>query len=588
MRMILAYAKPYKWKIIQAMTVKFTGSMAELLIPWILSKLVDEIIPMKVPAWIWLFGGLMLTASLGACGLNIGANRLASGASRRITQDLRDDLFQQMTQISQSQFQQITLPSMISRVTSDSYNIHQFINMMMRMGVRAPILTVGGLIMSFVLDPVLALAIVALLPFMVLLLVTVYRLSQPLFLQAQRLADDIVRVVRDDIAGIRVVKAFGKEEEENRRFWEVNDAAARKDQQAGQTTAVLNPGMNLCLNLGMVLAVVLGAFRVNSGDTMAGELIAMLSYMTLILNGMLFLSRFFRSYAKASASASRIQSVLFLQPPDFGGSRNRAKCYEADRENTESPSGEKDRGETHIVFEDVTFSYRKGKGSPDLSHISFTVKRGETLGIIGPTGAGKTTVVNLLIRFFFPDSGRILIDGTDIREMGEHELRARFGAALQKDFLFQDTMEGNIRLGRQLEDSEIHEALRVAQAEDFAMEKGMGELLNIRGANLSGGQKQRIMLARALAGRPEILILDDSSSALDYATDARFRAALAGRDGQCTVIMIAQRISSIMHAEQILVLDEGKEAGLGTHEQLLRTCLLYQEMYEIQMGEGTL
>ena len=189
------------------------------------------------------------------------------------------------------------------------------------------------------------------------------------------------------------------------------------------------------------------------------------------------------------------------------------------------------------------------------------MKRGETLGIIGPTGAGKTTVVNLLIRFFFPDSGRILIDGTDIREMGEHELRARFGAALQKDFLFQDTMEGNIRLGRQLEDSEIHEALRVAQAEDFAMEKGMGELLNIRGANLSGGQKQRIMLARALAGRPEILILDDSSSALDYATDARFRAALAGRDGQCTVIMIAQRISSIMHAEQILCWMRGRKRG---------------------------
>ena len=379
---------------------------------------------------------------------------------------------------------------------------------------------------------------------------------------------------------------------------------------SGQMTAVLNPGMNLCLNLGMVLAVVLGAFRVNSGDTMAGELIAMLSYMTLILNGMLFLSRFFRSYAKASASASRIQSVLSLQPPDFGGSRKTSEFHGMGKESTEVSSGEKDRGEknsedgeknseseknggegrkeAHIVFEDVTFSYRKGKGSPDLSHISFTVKRGETLGIIGPTGAGKTTVVNLLIRFFSPDSGRILIDGTDIREMGEHELRARFGAALQKDYLFQDSMESNIRLGRQLEEREIQEALRVAQAEDFAMEKGMGELLNIRGANLSGGQKQRIMLARALAGRPEILILDDSSSALDYATDARFRAALAGWGGQCTVIMIAQRISSIMHAEQILVLDEGKEAGLGTHEQLLRVCPLYQEMYEIQMGEGTL
>ena len=582
MKMILRYAGPYRWKILAAMTVKFTGSMAELLIPWLLSKLVDEIIPLKVPLWIYLFGGLMLLASLGACILNISANRLASEASRRITQDLRDDLFVKMTQISERQFQSVTLPSMISRVTTDSYNIHQFINMMMRMGVRAPILTVGGLIMSFALDPVLALSIAVLLPFMVLLVALVYRFSQPMFLQAQRLADDIVRVVRDDIAGIRVVKAFGKEGEEDRRFFQANDAAARKDQQAGAVTAVLNPGMNFFLNLGMVLAVVLGAYRVNSGATLSGELIAMLSYMTLILNGMLFLSRFFRGYAKASASASRIQSVLDLTPEFALAEKEGEKQGPCSGGEAKEPLHS---GSPHIVFEDVSFSYRKG-GIPDLSHISFSIRRGETLGIIGPTGSGKTTVINLLTRFFPPDSGRILINGRDIQKMGEKELRKQFGAALQKDYLFQDSMEGNIRLGRQISQEQIRQALRVAQAEAFAMEKGMGETLNIRGANLSGGQKQRIMLARALAGQPDILILDDSSSALDYATDARFRAALAAWKGESTVIMIAQRISSIMHAEQIMVLDEGKIVGLGAHEELLKSCPLYREMYQIQMGEG--
>lgn len=553
--------------MILGVTIKFTGTIMDLFLPWILSYLIDVIVPKENMAEILLYGFLMLVCSVVAWAGNVIANRMASGVARDTTESLRHDLFRRISYLSCRQTDSFTIASLESRLTSDTYNIHQMIGMMQRLGIRAPILLLGGIAMTMFMEPVLTLVLLAVLPFVA---VTVFYISKkgiPLYTQLQQAVDRMTRVVRENASGIRVIKALSKTEYEKERFKAANRNIVEKETKANVTMAASNPLMNLFLNTGLTLVVVAGAFRVYGGKTQTGTILAFLTYFTIILNAMLSINRMFMLFSKGSASAKRISEVLDA-PEDL-----------------ETGARDHQDSEYHIQFDHVSFAYHSGRANV-LTDISFALKKGETLGIIGATGCGKSTIINLLIRFYDADQGTIRIDGDDVCGIPFSELHEKFGIVFQNDVLFADTVEENIRFGRDISQEEIDQAIECAQARPFIeeLEDGLGYRLAIRGSNLSGGQKQRVLISRALASHPEILILDDSSSALDYQTDARLRQALSENFSGTTTIIVAQRASSIRHADHILMLENGKEIGYGTHEELMATCEPYRRISISQMG----
>ncbi len=567
MKRIFQYLRPSVPRMILGLAIKFTGTIMDLFLPWILAYLIDEIVPRKNMQEILLFGLLMLVCSVIAWVGNVLANRMASRVARDTTQRLRHDLFSRISYLSCRQADEFTVASLESRLTSDTYNIHQMIGMMQRMGVRAPILLLGGLAVTLSLDLVLTLVLVATLPFVAFVVFYISRKGIPLYTGLQKSVDGMVRVVRENASGIRVIKALSKTEYEKKRFAGVNGEVVQKETKAGSTMAASSPLMNLFLNAGLTLVVITGAFRVWQGETGNGTILAFLTYFTIILNALLSINRMFVMYSRGSASAKRIGEVLDA-PEDL-------KILP--REHQDSPY--------HVEFENVSFSYHTGR-APAVENISFALKKGETLGIIGGTGCGKSTLVHLMIRFYDPDSGKIRINGDDIRGIPQEELHTKFGIVFQNDALFSDTIEENIRFGRDLQRQAVEEALDCAQARWFVgeLEEGLDYRLAIRGSNLSGGQKQRVLISRALAAHPEILILDDSSSALDYQTDAKLRQALISRFRDTTTVVVAQRVSSIRYADHILMLEKGKAIGYGTHEELMENCPSYREISISQMG----
>ncbi len=567
MKLILRYIRPYFRRMGVGMFVKFTGTVMDLLLPWILAYVIDEVTPHKDQRALILWGVLMLICSVLAISFNILANRMASSVARDATETLRHDLFRRIVYLSNRQVDGFTVPSLISRMTTDTYNVHRMIGMMQRIGIRAPILVLGGVAVTMTLDPVLSGVLCAMLPLMAAVVYFLSKRSVPLFSSLQRGVDKLVRVVRENASGVRVVKSLSREQAERDRFRQANEDVMRRENKANFTMAALNPAMNFILNGGLVLVLLAGALRVNAGQTDVGKIIAFLSYFTIILNAMLSITRVITMYSVALASAGRIQEVM-----------------ETERELSALEVPARDDGGAHLVFDRVTFSYH-GQ-APDLTEISFSLRQGESLGIIGPTGSGKSTVAQLLLRFYETGSGGIRLWGRDIRGFEPEELRRRFGVVFQNDVLFRDTIGENIRLGRSLSDREVERAARCAQAMDFIRAAGGFDApVEAGGANLSGGQRQRLLLARALAGNPEVIVLDDSSSALDYRTDAALRQALREEYADTTTLIIAQRVSSIRHCTRILVLEDGREKGLGTHEQLLESCPEYRELCRIQMGE---
>ena len=566
MKVILHYIKPFIPRMSVGISIKFIGAVMELLLPWILSYLIDDIVPLRDIGLILLWGGAMVLAAVAALVTNIVANRMAAWVAQHTTQALRHDLFAKISYLSCSQIDSYSIPSLESRLTSDTYNVHQMIGMIQRMGVRAPILLVGGILITLTLDPVLTLVLVCTLPFLGVLVFSVSKRGIPLYVDLQKGVDTMVRTVRETISGIRVIKALSKTDYEREHFAQVNGELVRREKKAGITMALTNPMMNLFLNVGLTLVIVVGDFRVNAGVSSAGNIIAFLSYFTIILNAMMAVTRIFVMCSKGIASGSRIQEVLET-PEDL---------HVTPQQPEESPY--------HIDFDHVTFSYNHTE--PNVEDISFRLKPGETLGVIGATGCGKSTLMALLMRLYDADAGLIQIGGRNITSIPLEELHRKFGVVFQNDVVFADSIYENIDFGRHLPPQEIEKAARCAQALEFisALPDGFGHMLTSKGTNLSGGQKQRVLVARALAGSPEILILDDSSSALDYRTDAALRKALREEYRGITTIIIAQRVSSILHADHILVLEEGKELGYGTHEELLRSCQVYQEIAKSQMG----
>ena len=582
MRLLFRAMGRYKEAVAVCILIKLFGTLSELLLPYILEHIIDGVAPLGDLRLAILWGLLMFAAAFVCRQLNVTANRRGIETAHRVSYDIRQELFRKTANLSGSQFDAFSLPSLISRMTSDSYNVQSAVQQLQTLCVRAPMLHIGGVFVTLAMDASLAMILIAMLPVLILVVFAVTVKGLPMYNLVQQKLDAVVRIMRENITGIRVVKALSKAEYEKRRFARANQDMTDSDIAAGTMMAIPSPLMQLCVNGALALVVFLGARRVNDGSMEPGVILAFLTYFNMINMGLMGLSRIFMTLSRAGASADRIDQVLRAETDQ--------RILSADEALTPS-------GDGFIRFEHVNFSY--GEGEDDcagfagearekaLTDISFALNRGESLGIIGPTGCGKSTIISLLMRFYDVSDGGVFVDGRDVRAYDKDELRRKFGVCFQNDMVFQDTLRENVRFGRDISETAFRAAIGGAMAAEYidALEDGPDHRAAIKGANLSGGQRQRLLVARALAAEPEILVLDDSSSALDYRTDAAMRRAIQERHGDAALILIAQRVSSVMGMTRILVMDNGKCVGCGTHQELLETCPAYRETYQLQMGE---
>lgn len=583
MKFIWSYLKDFKKRLVVSVGLKTLAAFTELLIPYVLEHLVDDIAPTKDLGMVIFWGCVMLLLAVAVRVMNVEANRRAVKISSECAFSIRKDLFRSSLDLSGGQVDEFGLPSLTSRMTSDSYNVQNFLRSVQLMGVRAPIMLIGGIIITLTMDAGLAMILVILAPVMIACVVCISAKGMPLYSVVQQRLDTVVRVMRENITGIRVVKALSKEDYEKRRFGDANDAMSRDERKVGIIMALPGPLVTLALNLGLTLVVLFGAKRVNAGVTEPGVILAFLTYFNMIMMAVRAFNRLFIMMSKANASAQRISAVI-SQPDELAPVPESEAAVPA--------------SDDYVIFDNVSFSY--GEGGEDtearfvgegrskaLENISFSMKKGSSLGIIGATGCGKTSIINLLMRFYDADEGHVFVDGKDVRSYDKDELHRLFGVVFQNDVIFADTVAENISFGRQVSEEDMRSAAADACAAEFIenYDDAYSHMADIRGANFSGGQRQRILITRALAANPQILILDDASSALDYKTDASLRKAIREHFAETTTIIIAQRISSIMSLDDIIMLDEGRILGHGTHEELMANCPQYREIYETQMGE---
>lgn len=593
MKFIFNYVKKHWMLALFGMILKIVGSFGELMIPYVMEHLIDEVVPTKEYKQVIFWGLVMLVLAILVRQFNVKANRTAVKVSRESIYAIRKDLFGKTLQLSGKQVDEFGLPSLTSRMTSDTYNLQNFIQSIQAMGIRAPILLFGGIIITMTMDTGLAAILCIMAPILIVIVVFISFKGIPLYENVQQRVDDIVRIMRENITGIRVVKSLSKEPYEIRRFGKANDQMAGTDMKAGVIMALPGPIMQLFLNIGLTLVVIIGAKRVHSGEIDPGVILAFLTYFNMILMGVMGLNRIFMLMSKANASAKRIEAVV----------KAREELTPIPEEEAAELDLNRFAPDDYIVFDHVDFTYNTAEEEIDkenpsdrfagqerekcLYDIHFSMKKGQSLGIIGATGSGKTTIINLLMRFYDADKGNVFVNGKDVRTYEKDVLHRMFGVVFQNDVIFADSLRENIAFGREVSLEDIQAAAEDARAAEFidAYEEGYEHKAVIHGANLSGGQRQRTLIARALAADPEILILDDASSALDYKTDAALRKAIREHHGDATTIIIAQRISSILSLDQIIVLDEGRMIGYGTHEELLESCPMYQDIYKTQMGE---
>lgn len=565
MKTVLGYLRPYAGRAACGVLIKFSAAVLELILPLLLANVIDVLVPARDLPAIWRTGGLMLVLAFGAAAGNILANRMAARVSMEMTRDLRRDLYHQIQHLPCARADRYSASSLVSRLTNDTYNIHQMFDKIQRGGVRAPMLVLGGLTLTFLLEPVLALVqfCVSLLTFLTIFLVT--RRGVPFYGEAQSAVDTVVRILRENAAGVRVIKALASQRREQDRFEQANRRDRAAEERAGRVMALTNPITDLLLNLGLTLVVLVGAVQVNAGAMPAGQIVAFLTYFAQIQSATLGIAKVFVRISKGVASARRIRQVL-EEPP------------------TQSLSGADARRPELLGMEGATFSYHGVE--PDLADVSFTLQKGQTLGILGPTGSGKTTLVSLLLRLYDADSGVVWVGGQDVRCQTPRAVQDRFGVAFQSQSLIAGTIYENIAFLRDLPRQDVEAAVDTAQAREFVsrLPQGLDTPLELRGANLSGGQRQRLLIARALAGRPEILVLDNADSALDYQTAARLWAALRRDFPRTTLVIISERVASVRDADCILVLEHGRIMASGRHQDLLVSAPRYRKMAELQMG----
>jgi ATP-binding cassette subfamily B multidrug efflux pump len=568
---LFRYLKPYRISILFVLLLIFLQSLSELFLPTLMSEIVDTGIIKGNNAYIIKIGAYMLLVTLAGTIVSIGASYLSSKISAGFGRLVRSKVFGHVENFSLQEFDKIGTASLITRTTNDVTQVQTVLMMMMRMMVAAPMMCIGGIIMAVSKDAQLSLVLVVVIP---ILAATIYGIASkgiPLFKVMQTKVDKLNLVLREALTGIRVIRSFNRDENEKRRFEGANSDLTDTAIKVNKIMAWMMPMMILILNFSSVAIIWFGGIRIDNGHMQVGDLMAFLQYAMQIMFSLIMVSMMFVMVPRAQASAVRINEVLDMEPLI----KDKQQGKEISRQ----------RG--YIEFQDVTFSY-PGAEKPAISGITFSASPGEVTAIIGGTGSGKSTLISLIPRFYDIDSGSVLVDGVDVREMTQEQLRSKIGFIPQMAILFTGTVADNIRYGKEdASEAEIKHAAIIAQADEFIsdMKEGFDSLIAQGGSNVSGGQKQRLSIARALVRRPEIYVFDDSFSALDFKTDAKLRAALKQETMESTVIIVAQRVSTVMDADRIIVLEEGSIAGIGNHRELMDTCSVYREIVSSQLSE---
>ncbi len=568
---LLRFLRPYRREVALVVILVFLQSLAELYLPTLMASIVDEgVVTGNTAHILWVGMRMLVVAALGAAAA-IAASYYASRAANAFGRDMRSRLFRHVSSFSMQELAQLGTATLITRTTNDVSQVQQVVYLILRMMISAPLMSVGGVIMAVSKDRALSLVIVAVVPLLVLVITLIGRKAMPMFRALQEKVDGLNRILRELLMGVRVVRAFNRADYEHARFTRANedltDTAVRVNRLMGTTM----PIMMVLLNMTTVAIMWFGGWRIEGGHLQVGDLMAFIQYVMLIMFSLLMVSMVIVIIPRAAVSAGRINEVLHMKPV--------IQDPEAAR-----PLPER-RGV--VEFRGVSFQY-PGAEQPALQDISFRAEPGKTTAIIGGTGSGKSTLVNLLIRFYDATGGQVLIDGVDVREQSQADLRQAIGFVPQKAVLFSGSIADNIRYGKEdATEEELIRAAEIAQALEFiqGMPDGFDTMVDQGGTNLSGGQRQRLTIARAVVRRPKIYVFDDCFSALDFKTDAAVRAALKRETEDATVIIVAQRVSTIMHADQIIVLDAGRAVGIGTHEELVRTCPVYREIVISQLGE---
>lgn len=570
---LVKYLKNYKMESIIGPLFKLLEAFLELLVPLVMAGIIDIGVKNKDMIYTLKMCGLLIGFGILGLVCSLTAQYFAAKAGAGFGTALRKDLFRHINELSYMELDTIGTATLVTRITSDVNQAQAGVNLVLRLFLRAPFIVLGAVVMSFTINARLAWIFVAAVPVLSLIIFGIMGLCIPVYKKVQNQLDGVLRITRESLTGARVIRAFSRQEDEKQDFANESTALMKMQLRVGKISALMNPVTYVVINAAIIIILWSGGKTVYEGIITQGELIALINYMTQILMALLVLAILITSYTKASASAIRINEVFALKSDMKEGTHLVVK-------KTQSPK---------VEFKQVSFAYRGGKDA--LADISFTVNEGETIGIIGGTGSGKSTLVNLIPRFYDVGQGKVLVDGADVKEYPYGQLRGKIGMVPQNAVLFTGTVRDNMKWGKaDAADEEINRALDIAQASTFVEEKEKG--LNTRilqgGRNLSGGQKQRLTIARALVGRPEILILDDSASALDFATDAKLRQALMAQTEKMTVFIVSQRAASIRQADRILVLDDGKLVGNGTHEELLDNCEVYNEICMSQLSKKEL
>ncbi|NQX65492.1 ABC transporter ATP-binding protein [Paenibacillus alba] len=562
--------KPYKFLVAAVIALMLLQSLAQLYLPTLLSDIVDVGVVKGDVSYILRYGAYMLLVAMGGMVCVIIASYLLAKTATGFGRDLRRTLFSHVESFSLNEFDKLGTSSLITRTTNDIAQVQQVI-VMMRMFIGAPTMLIGGVIMATYKDAHLAIVLISVIPILVLAIIWIMRKGLPLFKLLQLKIDGINLVLRENLTGIRVIRAFNRSDHEKQKFEKANLDYTQTAVKVNTLMATMMPVMMLVFNLGVVVILWYGGIRIDNNQMQIGDLMAFIQYAMQIMFSMFMMTMIFMMIPRASASAVRINEVLALESTIH------------DSQTAENL----DSNQAAIEFQNVTFSY-PGAEQPALLNISFRAEAGEVTAIIGGTGSGKTTLINLLLRFYDVDSGDITIEGQSMHKLKIESLREQIGYVPQKAALFSGTIAENIRFGRETAtDEEIRHAAATAQAADFIAElkDGFESVLAQGGTNLSGGQKQRLAIARALARKPNIFVFDDSFSALDFKTDAKLRAALKDETDYATKIIVAQRVSTIMDANRIIVLEDGRISGIGTHAELMNTCAVYQEIVASQLSE---
>ena len=582
MKSLLIYLKNYKKESVLAPLFKMLEASFELLVPLVMAAVIDVGIANKDEPYIIKM--CLVLIALGLIGLvcSITAQYFSAKAASGFGTGVRHALFRHIQNFTFTEMDTIGSSTLITRLTSDVNQTQSGVNLVLRLFLRSPFIVFGAMIMAFTVDIQAALIFVVVIPLLSVIVFGIMLVTMPLYRKVQSHLDSVLLTTRENLAGVRVIRAFNKEQEERERFEKENQALTDAQKFVGRISGLMNPLTYVIVNGGIIALIYVGAVRVNIGDLSQGEVVALVNYMSQILTELVKLANLIITVTKAVACGNRIGNILKIQPDMKEGNRilsNAEICPD-----TAKDGGRSVKEIPAVEFDHASLTY-KGASGESLTDLTFCAMRGQTIGIIGGTGSGKSSLVNLIPRFYDVTNGQIRIFGNDIRDYKIESLRSRIGVVLQKAVLFKGTIAENLRWGNEsASDDELEEALEISQAKEFVDQKpGRLEFqIEQGGHNLSGGQKQRLTIARALVRKPDILILDDSASALDFATDAALRSAIRSMKGNPTVFIVSQRASSVQYADQIIVLDDGEAAGIGTHEELLASCPAYQEIYYSQ------